>query len=242
MNAIVPAPTFRSPTAVEDESDLLDENIYSAIGMSNGGNGTQRVFTVATGGQIPFLGSNAVAVTGGYQWQLVYSDLTTNLTKPGELGAAIGDGAVRAFGITMEAAGFLPTSATGAAQTPYGMGQYEVAEVLRKVSFEFKLSAKRQIVGPVHTFPGLGGVGGGIAIASTSATAGSTLVSNATNGGLGTGRRLKYPIEVARTDTIEGIFTTGNGSALAFSNGGTAGANPSLVWVNMLCTIAGDVR
>ena len=49
MQAIVPAPTFRSPTAVENESDLLDQNIYSAFLVANGGNGTQRVFSVATG-------------------------------------------------------------------------------------------------------------------------------------------------------------------------------------------------
>jgi len=234
VQAIVPAPTFRSPTAVENESDLLDQNIYSAFLVANGGNGTQRVFSVATGGSIPQMLGSTVAPTNA--WQLSYSDLTTNLTKPGELGSAIGEGAVRAIGITFEQAGITP--ATGA-QTSYGMAQYEVADALRKLSFEFQIGQKRQIVGAVHMFPGFGGVGG-----SVSTTGNAQTASIAVNGMLGSGRRLKYPIEVARTDTIAGIFTCGAGSSLLFSNTTTTAGNgcPSLIWVNLLTTVAGDVR
>ena len=235
MQAIVPAPTFRSPTAVDDESDLLDENIYSSILVANGGTGTQRAFAVATGGAIPQMIGSTASPTGN-PWQITYSDLTTNLTKPGELGSAIGEGAVRAIGIVLEQASF--TFGTGAPRT-WGMTQFEVADVLSKLSFEFKVGAKRQIVGPVHAFPGFGGVSGAISTTGNAATA-----SVAANGMIGSGRRLKYPIEVARTDTLEGIFTTGNGATLAFSQTGTAAGNgqPSLIWVNMLTTVAGDVR
>jgi len=234
MQAIVPAPTFRSPTAVAGESDLLDQNIYSAIVVSNGGSGTQRVFAVASGGAIPGLLGAAGATPN--VWQQTYSDLTTNLTKPGELGSAIGEGSVRAIGISFEAAAY--TLGTGAPRT-FGMTQFEVADCLSKLSFEFQVGQKRQIVGPVSAYPGFGGVGGSISTTGNAATAGI-----ATNGQLGSGRRLKYPIEVARTDTIAGIFTTGNGSTLAFSNVGSSSGNgqPSLIWVNLLTTVAGDVR
>ena len=74
-----------------------DTNAYV---VANGGNGTQRVFSVATGGSIPQMLGSTTAPTNS--WQLSYSDLTTNLTKPGELGSAIGEGAVRAIGIPEE--------------------------------------------------------------------------------------------------------------------------------------------
>lgn len=231
MEAIVPAPTFRSPTAVENQSDLLDQNVYSSLVVANGGGGTQRVFSVATGGVIPGMIGSSTATTNAHQQN--YSDLTTNLTKPGELGSAIGEGAVRAIGITIEAAAY--TLSSGAAR-PFGATQFEVADILSKLSFEFRIGAKRQIVGPVSAYPGFGGVSGGI-----STTGNATTVSTAANGQIGSGRRLKYPVEVARNDTIEGIFTTGNGSTLAFSVT-TGVGQPTLLWVNLLTTVAGDVR
>lgn len=231
MEAIVPAPTFRSPTAVSDQSDLLDQNVYSALVVAHGGNGTQRVFSVATGGAIPGMIGSSTATTNAHQQN--YSDLTTNLTKPGELGSAIGEGAVRAIGITVESAAY--TLTTGAPRS-FGATQFEVSDILSKLSFEFKIGAKRQIIGPVSAYPGFGGVGGAISTTGNASTA-----STATNGQLGSGRRLKYPVEVARNDTIEGIFTAGNGASLAFSTTSGQG-QPSLLWVNLLTTVAGDVR
>jgi hypothetical protein len=230
---LLPDARNRSATASQDEADYRDENVYSAIVVANTGAGTQRVFSGVTGQAIPELGGTSVATANAHQTK--YSDLTTNLVKPGELAASLGDGAVRAIGVTFETAAVVST--TGKARS-FGMTQFEVNDCLSKLSFEFKVSAKRQIIGALHMFPSGGGITGGLSTTGNSETA-----SMAQNGWPGTLRRLKLPIEIARNDTIEGIFTVGNGATLAF-NSDSAGTDgqPSLVWVNLLCNIQGDVR
>lgn len=229
---LLPSPTFRSPTAAADQADYRDENVYSAIVLQSTGAGTQRVFSGVTGQAIPALQGTSTATANAHQTK--YSDLTTNLVKPGELGASLGDGAVRAIGITLEGAAYVPN--TGVSRS-FGATQFEAQDILSKCSFEFKVSAKRQIIGPVHAFPSGGGVTGGISTTGNAATA-----SMAQNGWPGTLRRLKLPVEVARTDTIEGIITVGNGATLAFNALAGTDGQPLLMWVNLLCNIQGDVR
>lgn len=230
--SLFPAPTFRSPTAASGQSDLRDENVYSSIVMQHAGSGSQKCFTSTLGQSIPSLaGSSASAPAQVHQ--LKYSNLTTNLQKAGELGSALGDANIRAIGICIEAAGV--TVGTGAIRL-WGAGQFDVADILSKVSFELKIGGKRQIIGPINSFPSYGGVTGSISTTGNAATAGL-----AQNGWPGMLRRLKYVILVARNDVLEGTFETGNGVALAFTNTANDG-QPTLVWVNMHCSIAGDVR
>ena len=232
-NMIVPDARNRSPTASQGEADYRDENVYSALVVANTGTGSQRFFSGASGAPIPELGGSSTATANAHQTK--YSDLTTNLVKPGELGASIGDGSIRAIGVTFETAAVVST--TGKARS-FGMTQQEVNDVLSKVSLELKVSAKRQIIGALHMFPSGGGAFGGL-----STTGNSETVGVLQNGWPGTLRRLKVPTQVARNDTIEGILALGNGAVLAFNtdSAGTDG-QPSLIWMNLLCNIQGDVR
>lgn len=230
--ALFPDARFRSPTAVAGQSDLRDENVYSAIVLQHGGSGVQKIFTAPAGQSIPTMaGSSQTAPVQVHQQK--YSDLTTNLAKAGELGSALGDAAVRAVGITIEVAAY--TQNTGI-QRAFGATQFEVADILSKMSFEFKIGGKRQIIGAFNMFPAYGGASG-----STSTTGNAATTSMAGNGWPGMLRRLKFPIMVARNDQLEGVLTAGNGVALAFSST-TADGQPCLAWVNLHSSIKGDVR
>lgn len=232
MKMILPAATFRSPTAVEGKSDVRDENVYSALVVQHSGTGQQVVFTVPKGQSIPKMNGTVTASTNAHQAN--YSDLTTNLTKAGEFGSGLGDGSIRAIAITFEQAAY--TASTGAARA-FGMTPFEVADVLAKTSFELKVGGKRQIIGPTFAYPAAGGSIGSIATTANAATVG--LASN----GLGSAnlRRLKVPIPVARNDVLEGIFAVATGASLAFSVTGSDG-QPSLIWFNLHTTVKGDVR
>jgi hypothetical protein len=165
--------------------------------------------------------------------QLTHSELTTNLTKAGEAGSSIGDFSVRGLGITFENAYY--TGDTGA-QNVYGMGQQEVNEVLSKTFFQLKIAGKKQLEGATWMFPSAGSAFGSIASTATAAT-----VAQVSNGWPGSLRRLKLPILVARTDTIEGVFGVAGSDTLAFSVTTGVGQS-SLVWFQLIASVAGDVR
>lgn len=219
--ALMPSAQLRSPTAVEGKSDLRDENVYSAVVVQHSGSGQQKIFTVPSGQTIPRLGGSTAPLQN---WQVTYTEATTNLTKSGELGSAIGDAAVRGIGITIEQAAF--TLATGAPRT-FGATQFEVADILSKCFFQFKVAGKLQVQGPVFAFPASGGAFGAVSTTGNAATA-----SVQQNGWPGNPRKLKLPILVARTDTLEGVFGVAGGSSLAFSSTASDG-QPCLVWVNL---------
>jgi hypothetical protein len=148
---LLPDARFRSPTAVDDKSDLRDENVYSALVVQHSGAGQQSVFTVPKGQSIPTLNGSVTATANAHQTK--YTDLTTNLTKAGELGSGLGDGSIRAIGITMEQAAY--TTATGAPRS-FGATQFEVADVLAKCFFQLKVGGKQQVSGPILRLPVLG--------------------------------------------------------------------------------------
>jgi hypothetical protein len=229
---------FRSPTAVQNTSDVRDENVYSSVVLQHGGSGVQQLFTVASGGTIPrFTGSAATAPAQVHQQ--AYSDLTTNLAKSGELGSAFGEATIRAIGACLEVAAVnqgASTAASAGQARIFGATQWEVADVLSKVAFEFKIGGKRQIIGALNMFPAYGGVTGAISTTGTAASA-----SIASNGWVGSLRRLKAPILCARNDQIQGTLSSGNGSALSFSNTAADG-QPTLLWINLHTSIKGDVR
>lgn len=223
MNLLFPDAKFRSPTAVDGKSDMRDENVYSSCVVTDLASGNTTVFTVARGQPIPKLGAATAAAH-----QLTMTELTTNISQNGQLGAAIGDSAFRAIGITIEQGWY---DASGVLNT-YGAGQQEVAELLAKTFFQLRIAGKLQIQGPTMFFPASGAMFGSI-----SSTEGTVTTALANNGWPGSLRRLKLPILVGRTDTIEGVYGVAGGAALDFS-----GNQPTLVWFNIYAAVAGDAR
>jgi hypothetical protein len=225
----------RSSTAVPGKSDLRDENIYSSIVVGNGGGGIQLIFTNPQGQSIPQLVGSSVVVSQAQHKN--YTDLTTNLVKAGELGASIGDAAIRALGATIETA--VPNSTTGAYNS-WGATPYDVVEVLNKCFFRLEIAGKKQIQGQLFSFPSLGGPLGALSTTANNSSSGVI-----TNGLPGRGRCLKIPIMIARTDTLNGVFGVAGAATLSFdspnASSGTSGQE-TLVWVNLLAAVRGDVR
>ena len=228
----LPDARFRSPTAVDGRADMRDENVYSALCAQHGGAGQQKVFTIPQGQAIPRLaGSGILPATSAHQ--ATFTELTTNLTKAGELGSAIGDAGIRAIGIAIENAYVIAD--TGVLNS-YGGGQQEINEILSKTFFQLKIAGKLQIQGASFMFPAPGGAFGGV-----STTAATATVSQLTNGWPTAVRRLKLPILVGRTDTIEGVFGVAGGDSLNFNVTSGTG-QPTLVWFELMTLVKGDVR
>jgi hypothetical protein len=227
MKVLLPDASFRSPTAVPGKSDMRDENIYSAVVVSNAANGQTTVFTVPRGQNIPVLGTGVAQAH-----QRTFTELTTNISQAGQLGAAIGDASLRRIGISIENGYY---DASGVLNT-YGAGQQEVNEILSKTFFQLRIAGKLQIQGPTSFFPASGG-----AFGSISTTESAVTVSALGNGWPGQLRGLKIPILVGRTDTVEGVFGVAGGASLAFSVSG-APAQPCLMWFNIHALVKGDAR
>ena len=230
---ILPDPRFRSPTAVGGKSDFRDEHVYASIVLADGASGIQKLFTIPQGQSIPVLkGSGKTATTNSHQ--TTFTESTTNLTKAGELGSGIGDAAIRAIGITLEQAAI--AISTGLPRA-FGGTQFEMSDILAKGFFLLRIANKPQIIGPVFSFPCSGALFG-----SVGTTGNATTASIANNGWPGTLRRLKIPIPVARNDTLEGVIGVAGGAVLAFNAGQGADGQPLLLWCNLFCNVAGDVR
>lgn len=232
MKLFLPDASLRSPTAVQGKSDMRDENVFSALCLQSGGAGNQTLFGNPRGQQIPGLRGAAIAVTPNPH-QATYTELTTNITQSGQLGSSIGDASFRSIGIVIENAYYTP--GTGAMNS-YGGGQQEIAEILAKTFFQIRIGGKLQVQGPAHAFPASGGLYGSIATTGNAAT-----VAAVGNGWPGSMRRLKLPILVARTDTVEATYGVAGGSSLLFSTPATPG-QPTLVWVNIHALVKGDAR
>lgn len=214
MQLLFPDASLRSPTAVPGKSDIRDENIYSAAVVTNGATGNTTVFTVPRGQTIPKLGATAAATH-----QATYSEITTNISQAGQLGSAIGEASLRAIGCTIE------SQYPGAA---YGAGLQEVSEILAKCFFQIRIGGKLQIQGPVQFFPAASGIVGNSVVNASSVVG---------NGAVGSMRRLKVPILVARTDTVEGTIGVAGGASLSFADG-----YPTLLWFNVHALTKGDAR
>lgn len=214
--------TPQTATAVPGVKSARSDMLYSAVVLANAGNGPVKAFTVPGGQAIPKLSGQATAPI--QLWQQIHDDHSTNLKQAGVLGDGLGDAAVHTIAIDIENAAY--TSATGAPRT-FGATQFEVADILSKCSFLFKVKGVEQTKGALEYFPGLGGMTGAIASASTLATTAFT-TSIVSNGVPGLGNRYDWPIMIAANNAIEGIIQTGNGSALAFSSSASDG-QPCLV-------------
>lgn len=223
----------RSATAVEGKADMRAENIFSSIVVAHGGTGQRKAFTVPQGQTIPTLAGPGIAPTEAHQ--LVHSELTTNFTKAGEAGSALGDFTVKAIGINFEQAAY---DATTGIQRAFGMGQLETLDTLSKTWVQFKVAGKKQVEGATFMFPASGGAFG--SISTTEATLTTSVLSNGWPGQL---RKLGLPILVARTDTVEMVFGVASSASLAFSTTASPGTgNASLVWFNLHSLVKGDVR
>ena len=232
-NILVPnGSRVASPTAVSGLGDRHDGLVYSAGVLENAGTGMIPLFTVQQGQAMLRLGA-AVPLQAH---QATYTPLTTNLDRPSQLGDNIGDAAVRALGITIEAAAFVITGATAGTARNWGATQFEVAEILGTCTGEFKIGGKSQMQSPLFGFPGLGGIAGSISTTGTFQTA-----SIASNGAVPVGRQCRSPMMLARTDAFRFELATANGYALAFSAGG-ADNRPVLVWCVLAVDLLSDVR
>ncbi len=220
----------RSATAVAGKSDVRRENVWGSVVLAHGGATTAKMFTVPQGQTIPSIKGSSITVAQAHQ--LTHSEVTTNLTKAGAIGSAIGDLAVKSLSLVLEHA---PVSEAGAAST-WGAGQLELADVQSKCSFQFKVGGKKQAEGTLWMFPAAGGISGAI-----STTANAMFNSVVTNG-FGKPRSLgQLPIQIDRDDNVEGVVGVAGGSALVFRTTSAAGAASLLTcWLD--CIVRGDVR
>jgi len=221
----------RPSTAMAGVGDVHDDNVYSAGVLAHGGQGTIKLFVSGQGGAIPALTGTAILAASVPNTYLVYTPTTTVIEQSGQLGNSIGDAEIRAIGVTIDQAAV--DRLTGAVR-PFGATEFEVKDILSKCRLEVKLSNKRRILGPVWSFPQTGGAMG---FTSGNATA---LVGN---GLTPSGRKLRSPILIARTDVLVAEVTAD--AALAFSDTSFAAAHAgqaSLVWVNLVGSVRSDVR
>lgn len=237
--AMIPR-SYRSATALDGESDVRDDLIYSSIIVGHGGASQQKLFTVPQGQAIPRMVGAAIAPTQLHQ--LIHSELSTCQDKAGEFGSSIGDAAVRSISLVLEQA--CPMVATVAGLVGglnmgfgvYGATPQEVAEVLSKSFFQLKVGGKTMIQGPVGQFPAGAGVSGAIATTQTASTIGF-----AQNGSNLSGKRIRIPIQIARNDVVTGIIGVPNGAAYVFSVAAGVGQSSMLTCV-LGALVRGDVR
>jgi hypothetical protein len=228
MAALFPGPQ-RPSTAVPGIGDEHDDNIYSALVLAHGGVGTQTLFLAGQGSPIPQMTSTAITGANLPSHYQTYTAQTTVIQQSGQLGNSVGDASVRAIGVTIDQA-----AVTGGVPRVWGATAYEVVDICSKTRLEIKLSQKRRILGPVWTYPQVGGAAG-----FTTANA-TSLVGN---GFFATGRRIASRFEIARNDTLTADITAD--AALAFSDTSfatTHAGQASLVWVMMIATVRSDVR
>lgn len=237
MKFFFPDNRGRSATAASDKADLRDENIYSAIVMAHGGSGQQLIFTNPRGQSIPNLAGSGITIAQNQH--KTYTEISTNLTKAGELGASIGDAAIRALGVTIEVAPQGSAVGTAPVIALYGGTMNEVAEINNKTFFRLEVAGKKQIEGPTWAFPATGGSIGSAAAAGVAAP--GTLFGIATNGVPGLGRQVKVPIMIARSDTLNGVVGVASGASLVFITT-TGGGQETLVTYNLFAAVRGDVR
>jgi len=209
--------TPQTASAVPGVKSARSDMIYSSVVLANAGNGPVRAFTVPGGQAIPVLSGQATKPI--QVWQQIHDDHSTNLKQASVLGDGLGDAAVHTIAVDFENAAY--TATTGVSRT-FGATQFEVADITSKMSLLFKVKGVEQTKGAIEYFPGLGGMTGSIATATTVAAT-TPVVSIVSNGVPGLGNRYDWPIMIAANNAIEALLSTGNGSALAFSSSASDG-------------------
>ncbi len=230
MATLFPA-AQRPSTALQGVGDSHDDNIYSALVVAHGGVGTQSIFLAGIGSAIPQITGTAITSTNLPAHYQNYTNVTTMIQQAGQLGNAVGDFSIRALGCTIDQAAV--TAGTGAARA-WGATAFEVVDICSKMRLEVKLSNKRRILGPLWSYPQLGGPMGFTT---------STATSFVQPGLFATGRRSASRFEVARNDTL--TVDVAADAALAFSDTSFAGSHTgqaTLIWVLGIGTANSDVR
>jgi len=225
---VFPSPQ-RPATAVQGIGDSHDDNVYSAVVLAHGGATTQTLFLAGIGAPIPQITGTAITAANLPAHYLTYTPTTTMIQQSGQLGNSVGDFSIRAIGVTIDT----QQTIAGVGRV-WGAGAPEVVDICSKCRLEVKLSNKRRVLGPLWSFPTLGGPAG-----STTANA-TSLVQNSM---FATGRRIASKFEVARNDTLTVDFTAD--AALAFSDtsfASTHAGQATLVWVLCIGTANSDVR
>jgi hypothetical protein len=228
MGTVYPNPQ-RPSTALPGVGDDHDDNVYSAVVMAHGGVTQQIIFVAGQGSPIPQMTGSSITASNLPSHYITYAPVTTMIQQSGQLGNVIGDFSVRAIGITLDQA-----AVTAGVARVYGATAFEAIDVASKVRIEIKLSGKRRILGPLWSFPQVGGIMG-----FSNATA-TGLVGN---GFFATGRRIATRFEIARNDTMTCEITPD--AALAFSDTSFATTHvgqATLVWVFMIGSARTDVR
>lgn len=223
------AGSARPSTALQGVGDDHDDNVYSSVVLAHGGVQQQVLFVAGQGAPIPQCTGGVISSANLPAHYLTYTPQTTMIQQSGQLGNVIGDFSVRALGITIDQA-----AVTAGTPRAWGATPFEVLDICSKVRVEVKLSGKRRILGPLWSYPQLGGAMG---FSNVNA---SSLVGN---GLFATGRRIATRFEVARNDTLTVEVTPD--AALAFSNTSFATTNAgqaTLVWVLMIGSARSDVR
>jgi hypothetical protein len=228
MATVYPSPQ-RPSTALPGVGDDHDDNVYSAVILAHGGVAQQVIFVAGQGSPIPQCTGTAITTANLPSHYLNYAPITTMIQQSGQLGNVIGDFSVRAIGITIDQCQVL-----SGVNRVWGATPAEVIDICSKVRVEVKLSGKRRILGPLWSFPQVGG-----AMGFTNVNA-SSLVGN---GLFATGWRIATRFEIARNDTMTVEVTPD--AALAFSDTSfatTHAGQATLVWVMMVGSARTDVR
>ena len=231
--SLIPSPTMRPATAMQGQTDVRDEIVFGAIVIAKGASNYGKLFTVPQGQAIPELKGSGITATAQVH-QMVHSELTTNLEKAGELGSGLGDAAVRGISLCLEAASI----SNAGAYSAYGACPGDVADMLSKSYFQFKVGQKIQTQGPTLSFPGWGGVNSSVSTTANASMAGFAQNGNALLGG----RRLKIPVQIARTDIVVGILGFGSSAAFVGTGASTTYGQPFLCWCLLNVLLGADVR
>lgn len=219
----------RPSTALPGVGDDHDDNVYSAVVLAHGGVSQQIIFIAGQGSPIPQITGGVITAANLPAHYIQYTPQTTMIQQSGQLGNVIGDFSARALGVTIDQCQVL-----AGVNRVWGATPAEVIDILSKVRIEVKLSGKRRILGPVWTFPQLGGAMG------FSNVQASSLVGN---GFFATGRRIATRFEIARNDTLTVEVTPD--AALAFSDTvftTTHTGQATLMWVLFVGSARSDVR
>lgn len=219
----------RPSTALPGVGDDHDDNVYSSVVVAHGGVTQQTIFIAGQGTPIPQITGTSITSSALPAHYLTYTPVTTMIQQSGQLGNVIGDFSVRAMGITID-----QCAVSGGSNRAYGATPFEVIDICSKMRIEVKLSGKRRILGPLWSFPQLGGPMG-----FTNVNA-SSLVGN---GLYATGRRIASRFEIARNDTLTVEVTPD--AALAFSQttfSASLAGQATLIWVLMIGGARSDVR
>lgn len=248
VNMIAPQPQTSS-TAVAGKTDALDRAVYSAVVVAQGAQGELVAFSNSTGQPIQSRLPSGLPATALPAFMQTHSDATTNLTEPSRPGASLGELGVRAIGVNIQAS-FQPSTSYPGGATPtipttpgaYGSTADDLLEITGKMSLEFKISNKQYDIGPLWSYPAIGGVSGSAAASQYGQNPATANVYSLAQNTLGQRRNYIAPIQIARNDNIKALLKVAAGDTLLLGLNTQYHYQPTLLTVVMMCNAFGDLR